>query len=320
MKITIKLCILVMLLGSCKKDGEEGGAHNTHYPSSLNGTIYYDWATEGILQVQLPLGDGGSFIPDKTKLNSFDVSRDGRYRLTSYRASSVGNNNVQFTLSNLKEGGIVHEFIYNAPGGSSYSKGLLSPDNSLIMVQSNDEEDGVTILKVSGEFVTRLTDVGGEPFGIRDMQMWMPNNEILLTHGKNIIRLAPPYTTGKLVKRMEYEDWGDLAVNHQGSQMALRIDRHIYTMNIDGSDKKQVTTSNFKEAVPVFSPNGKWLLVGADYRQTGPFGYVWDLKVIPTDGKLYNVGPIESNSPEVVPVILKGKDRIEIAGGAVLWK
>jgi len=320
MKTTIKLCLLALLLGSCKKNGEEGGQQNAHYPSSLNGTIYYDWATEGILQVQLPSGDGGSFIPDDTKLNSFDVSRDGKYRLTSYSASSVGNNDVRFTLSNLKDGSIVHEFVYNAPGGYSYSKGLLSPDNSLIMVRSNDKEDGVTILKVTGEFITRLTDVGGKPFDMLDMQMWLPNNEILLTHGKNIIRLPPPYTNGKLVKRMEYEDWGDLTVNHQGSQLAVRIDKHIYTMNIDGSDQKQVTTSNFKEAVPAFSPDGKWLLVGADYRQTGPFGYVWDLKIIPNDGKQYNVGPVESNSPEVIPVILKGKDRIEMAGGAVIWK
>lgn len=314
--------IFSLFLLACSKDHDtgEGDSANGQYPSSLTGTIYYDWATEGILQVQLPSGTGGSFIPDNTKLNNFDVSRDGKYRLTSVSASRVGNNDVRFTLSNLKDGSIVHEFIYNAPAGYNYSKGWLSPDNTLILVRSNDKEDGITILKVNGEFVTRITDIGGEPFSMHDMQMWLPNNEILLTHGKNIIRSAPPYKNGALVKQMEYEGWGDLTVNHQGTQLALRIDKHIYTMNIDGSDLKQVTTSNFQEAAPAFSPDGKYLLVGADYRQAGVFSYIWDLKIIPNDGKQYNVGPVEANSPEVIPVILKGKDKVEKAGGQVIWR
>lgn len=135
MKTMIKLCLLLFLFSCSKKDGDTGSPGNSRYPASLTGTIYYDWATEGILQVQLPSGTGGSFIPDNTKLNSFDASRDGKYRLTSFSASSLGNNNLRFTLGNLKDGSIVHEFIYNAPGGSAFSKGQLSPDNNLILVR-----------------------------------------------------------------------------------------------------------------------------------------------------------------------------------------
>lgn len=41
---------------------------------------------------------------------------------------------------------------------------------------------------------------------------------------------------------------------------------------------------------------------------------------IPNDGKQYNVDPIESNSPGVIPVIVKGQDRIAAAGGQMVWR
>lgn len=91
-------------------------------------------------------------------------------------------------------------------------------------------------------------------------------------------------------------------------------------MGMDGSNMKQVTTSNFKEAVAEFSPDGKYLLVGTDYRQTGPFGWMWELKIIPNDGKEYNVDPIAANTPGVIPVFVKDKDKIETSGGQMIWR
>ena len=132
--------------------------------------------------------------------------------------------------------------------------------------------------------------------------------------------LDPPYTSGTLLKAMNYQDWGDLAVNPAGNQLAVRIANHVYTMGMDGSNLKQVTTSNFKEAVPEFSPDGKHLLLGTNYRQTGPLGWTWDLKIIHNDGKEYNVDPIEPNTPGVIPVFVKGKDKIETSGGQMIWR
>lgn len=37
------------------------------------------------------------------------------------------------------------------------------------------------------------------------------------------------------------------------------------------------------------------------------------------DGQQYNVDPEEQNSPGVIPVIWKGKDKIE-AGGQMVWR
>lgn len=320
-KQIIGFSILLWFFTACSKDSQDGldGSGNS-YPSALNGTIYYDWATEGILKMSLPDGVGGAFIPDDTKLNNFDISRDGKFKLTVINASTLGQYDIRFTISDISNGSIVEEFIYNGPGLSGLCKGYLSPDNSLILVTSNEKEDGITILKRTGELVGRIHDINGEEFDLNESRLWLPNNALLLTHKDYIIRLDPPYTSGTLVKQMDYQDWGELEVNQTGTQLAMHIANHIYTMSIDGSNLKQVTTSNFKESVPVFSPDGKYLLVGTEYKQTGPFGFMWSLKIIPNDGKQYNVDPIEANSPGVIPVIWKGKDRIETAGGQVIWR
>ncbi|MEN5376575.1 hypothetical protein [Sphingobacterium kitahiroshimense] len=315
------IAIYLMLLTACSKDNNskpDGGENG--YPSALKGTIYYDWATEGILKVSLPDAVGSTFIPDNSKLNNFDISRDGKYKLTVVNEQTLGKYPIRFTLSDIANGGIVEEFVYHSPGLNAYCKGYLSPDNSHIVVLSNDKADGITILKRNGDLVVRIYNINGEELGFNDQRLWLPGNALLITHKNYIIRLAPPYTSGTLLKEMKYEDWGDVAVNPAGNQLAVRITNHVYTMDMDGSNLKQVTTSNFKEAVPEFSPDGKHLLVGTEYRQTGPFGWMWSLKIIPNDGKEYNVDPIAPNTAGVIPVVLKGKEKIETAGGQMIWR
>lgn len=318
--LNLVLFIFLLLLMACSKSDGPDEVGNNRYPDYLSGTIYYDWATEGIIKMSLPDGTGGAFIPDNTKLNNFDISRDGKLRLSVINASSLGQYDIRFTISNMDDGRIVDEFIYNSPSTNTFCKGYLSPDNNFIVVTSNDADDGITILKRNGEFVTRITGINGEEFDFNETRLWLPNNSLLLTHGNLILRLDPPYTNGSLVRQMDYEDWGDLQVNMQGSMLVVRIGNHLHTMNMDGTNLTQLTTSNFKEAEPVFSPDGRHLLIGTEYRQTGPFGYIWHLKIIPSTGGPYNVDPIEQNSPEAIPVIWKDKDKIEAAGGQMLWR
>jgi len=149
---------------------------------------------------------------------------------------------------------------------------------------------------------------------------WLPGNALLFTHGNYILKSAPPYNKATLVKEMNYEGWGDIRASQDGKKLTVRIDKHIYLMDMDDGDLTQVTESNFTESVAVFSPNGKYLLVGTDYRITGPFGSIWNLKIIPADGKLYNVDPIAVNSAGVIPVIPLGEDRIETADGIMMWR
>lgn len=98
------ICLLVF--SSCSKNND-----SNNITSDLKGTIYYKWTTEGILKVSFPSLTGGSFIQDDTKLNSFDISRDGQLRLTAVNVATLGKDNVQFTLSNNSNGNIVNQFI-----------------------------------------------------------------------------------------------------------------------------------------------------------------------------------------------------------------
>lgn len=313
MLFTSLICLL--LFSSCSKNND---ANNP--TSDLKGTIYYKWATEGILKVTFPSKTGGSFIQDDTKLNSFDVSRDGQLRLTGVNIATVGNDNVQFTLSNNSNGSILNQFVYQSPARNRFVKGQLSPDNTLILVESNDQADGIAILKINGELAFTINGLGGVPFDIHDMKMWLPNNELLLSHGNKIIRIPSPYNSASVIKQMDYADWGHLTVNHQGTKMAMYIGNHIYTMDIDGNNLKQVTTSYFKEGRPVFSPDGKYLMVGSNYRQSSIMGHSWDMKIIPANGDQYNVDPFAANSPGVIPVVLQGKKDIVTGSGQVIWK
>ncbi|NGM67048.1 TolB family protein [Sphingobacterium sp. SGR-19] len=312
------------LLVGCSKDGNngEGNRPGDLYPSELKGTIYYDWATEGIIKISLPDGTGGSFIPDDSKLNNFDISRDGKWKLSVVNASSIGEYDIRFTISDINTGAVAEEFVYNGPGLNAYCKGYLSPDNSLILVTSNEKEDGITILKRNGDFVARILDINGERINFGVTALWLPGNHFLMTHGNYIIRVAPPYDSGTLLKEMNYQDWGDLTVNQQGTKLAVRIANHIHTMDMEGGNLKQVTTSNFTESVPVFSPDGKYLLLGSYYRYSGEgFGRLWQMSIIPNDGQQYTTNPdAENNSPGVIPVIWKGKDKMEAGSGQMIWR
>lgn len=196
----------------------------------------------------------------------------------------------------------------------------MSPDNTLILVESNDQADGIVILKTNGELAYTINGLGGVPFDIHDMEMWLPNNELLLTHSNKIIRIPAPYNSASLIKQMDFEDWGQLTVNHQGTKMAMQIANHIYMMDLDGNNLKQVTTSDFKEGRPVFSPDGKYLMIGSNYRQSSVMGHSWDMKIIPANGEQYNVDPLAPNSPGVIPVIWRGQDDIVTGSGQVIWK
>ncbi|RZM19740.1 MAG: hypothetical protein EOO88_37205 [Pedobacter sp.] len=316
MKNTLFAALLCLLLfSSCSKSDDSNNG-----TSDLKGTIYYKWATQGILKVSFPSLTGGSFIQDDTKLNSYDISRDGQLRLTAVNVATLGNDNVQFTLSNNANSTIVNQFTYQSPARNRFVKGQLSPDNTMIMVESNDQADGIAILKTDGELLYTINGIGGVPFDIRDMKMWLPNNELLFTHGKNIWRIPPPYNSGSLIKQMDAAEWGHLTVNHQGNKLAMYIGNHIHTMDIDGNNLKQVTTSDFREARPVFSPDGKYLMIGSNYRQSAVMGYSWDMKIIPANGEQFNVDPFAANSPGVVPVVWRGQDDIVSGSGQVIWK
>lgn len=312
------MCALVLFL-SCSKDNNPGPGDGIPLPADLTGTLLYDWVDEGVLAVDVRTGQKSVFLTDDIRRNGFDVSRDGRLRLTAHDIQ--GNYyDTQYTLSNVADGSIVSQFTFYPPnGGSRFNHGKLSPDNKLIAIPPTLDE-GIIVVDTEGRMVVHIENINGEPFDLYDDVEWLPGNALLFTHGNYILRSSPPYTEATLVKEMNYESWGSIHPSPDGQRLAVCIDKHIYLMGIDGGNLTQVTESNFQENKAVFSPNGNYLLVGTDYRRTGAFGAIWELKIIPADGRLYNVDPIEPNSKGVIPVIAIGEDRPEASDGIMLWR
>ncbi|KGE13807.1 TolB family protein [Sphingobacterium deserti] len=235
--------------------------------------------------------------------------------------TSIWNDNITFVISQMASGEIVNQFDYKPlNGGSGFHSGTLSPDNTLIAIAPTFEA-GWVLLKTDGSLLGHIDAINGEKPARGSAIVWLPGNSILLTHKSSIIRLDPPYTNGKLIKEMNYEDWGEVTVNAAGTKIALSANKHIYMMDIDGSNFVQVTESNDEEVLPAFSPDGNYLLVGTDYTPSGTFSAIWRLKIIPADGKKYNVDPIAENSAGVIPVIANGEETIQAASNrGMIWR
>jgi len=312
---------LVILFTACKKSGgNEGpgtgpgtGPGNNGTYSYGTGTIYYRWATEGVLKVDLKTAERGQALRYNTSRNGWDISRDGTMLIVAEDAPGDYDAEM-YTITNLSDGTVISKFRKaSGYGNSTYPS--LSPDKKLIAVPPT-YDDGIMILDMQGKILFNLVSFQGKD--LKGSVEWMSDNTLLFRVENNLYRTNPSFTQATLVKTFSFAEWGDFTPSADGSKIALRGGNHLWLMNIDGSDLRQITESKFLEVYPVFSPDGKYLLIGTNYRITGEYGHLWDLAIIPADGRKYNVD--EGVDKNVIPFIVKGKTTTEAADGTMLWR
>lgn len=301
------LLLAIFFVIACSKDKQENPASEF---SGIDGTLYYTFAGN-VFQLDLQTGIQSLYFSYNTySFGNWDLSMDGKYRLTSEREPGEYQK-TKFKLLNANNGLIVKEFNYIPPEGSGTGYlGQLSPDNSKILIKP-DLYNGIVIADMDGNILHHLEKINDSELELGDDVIWLPDNSILLTLDERyILKSEPPYNSLTLVKEMEYEDWGNIYTNKSGSKISMFIGNHIYVMDIDGNNLTQVTDSDSGENFAIFSPNGKYLLVGANYVHGPiPTGAIWNLKIIPNDGKIYNlnndekvvsVQPVNENIPAAV--------------------
>src|SRR5690606_21581007 len=173
---------------------------------------------------------------------------------------------AKITLVRNEDGAIVDEFDYDSPYGTDTDiAAFLSPDNTKVAYNPTFD-NGIVITDLDGNLIVHLESVNVSQetvaFGISDEVLWLPDNSILFTlNDRYILKSNPPYTSLSLVKDMPYTLWGNLRVNKQGTQLSMMVSNHIYVMDMDGNNLRQVTESSDGEIHADFSPDGKHLLV-----------------------------------------------------------
>jgi len=312
-KLLIWWSCLSLLSVACRKDAIDPENPIIGEIKKLPGTIYYKWADEGIFKLDPKTASRSLLLPDNIRRNNWDISWDNQAVLEcadvagDYQAS-------QFTVSKIADGTLVKQFAYYATGGD-IATGRLSPDGQRVAI-SPTFHDGIVITDLDGNILANIYSVANEK--IEETPIWMPDNTLLFAHKRYLLKTNREFTRVDLIKEFEFNDWGQPAVSRDGSKIAFVASKHIWLMNADGSAMKQVTTSNAAETNPQFSPDGNYLLIGTDYHITGPFGSLFYLKVIPADGRQYQVDD-GAESEGVIPIIPAGKNNIEAGDGRMVW-
>ncbi|WP_192348788.1 hypothetical protein [Algoriphagus sp. Y33] len=313
-KILILLFLYGMgLLTGCATDNEPTGQFG-----QFSGNLLYDLG-EHSYRIDLASNEKTDYFNRNTySLNGWDVSWDGKTRLETSIVTGEFDK-VTFKLIDSESLTILKEFVYNNPHGEDRQiSGLLSPDKSLILIQP-DFDHGIVIIDTEGNVKHHLPMVNDTELTLGDEAIWLSDNSILFTYKEEyILKSEPPYSDIISIREMEYSDWGNLNANPDGTKMSLRIDKHIYLMNADGTGLVQVTESDREEREAVFSPDGKYLLVGANF-YPGTFDPgKWDLNIIPADGKMYKVG--NNPGPGVEVIRPNGQDHVESATNRMFWR
>lgn len=306
---------LVLLLTACSKKNDNDD-NNTmpgnEFAGIGAGILYYNWATDGSIKLDLKTGVRGTFLGYNTRLTSWDVSRDNTLLLTVTDAGSDYDSET-YTITNIKDNTIVSKFL-KATGYANYTFPTFSYDKTRILVPPTDD-DGILIMDLQGKILFNLVSFQGQELG---SVVWMPDNTILFNVGNSLYRSNKEFTTATLVKTLNFASWGNFSVSPDGSKIALQGGNHLWMMNADGSNLTQITESNSIEVVPVFSPDSKYLLVGSDYTITNQWGRYWYLDIIPADFNKYNFD--KGADKRVIPVIAKGETSAEPSDGNIRWR
>ena len=296
-----------LFISSCSKEG--GGDGNA---ASLPGTLYVDFATDGIQSynfsngklskvVKTMNGPGitGCDITYGSKEIALAISTDrsfGTQDTQTFLLRPWDGSHVWFAYDDLPKTGNTFSFSFTYDPQEFYKRCIirLSPNKKFIAVDSYYwDERGVLLLNTeTGKLIADFTEgLTRDDFKYQSTPVWTENNEMY-----------------SAIRGVLY-----VTVNPQGTRVAFRYKKHLWVQNIDGSNLHQVTTSELTgsdkadgEYHPVFSPDGKYIaFVGAptvgrgwtDYDPLQPsyggvhvvgsgYGYVF---VIRDDDKLYDL-------------------------------
>ena len=319
-RLFLMLAGVCLLLQCCRKNNDSPDAPGGSFRGT--GRIYYTSPTEGVRYIDLATGTKGMLLPDDYDRHDWDVSMDGKKVITSSNTGDTDWDANLYTISNVSDGQVTRQFRYY-PTEGDYASPKFSPDGSRIGVVPT-YHDGIVIMNLNGGVERHLLSYGGQKVN-QNIMAWMPDNSILFMAGNRLYRTNTAYTGASHITDITLSKWGAPQASPDGSRIAYASGNHIWMMNADGSNKKQITQSTDEETYPTFSPDGKYLLIGTRFiESTGSPGSgvfsdgVWALAIIPADGRQYNVD--EGADSRVIQLRLGSAHRNEICNGSMVWR
>lgn len=317
--IDISILLIVFFASSCSKDANVDPLLPDEQ-ISLTGWIFF-LNHDGHSTITFPNMQENVWKKGVTWYD-WDISLDGEHILEMQDGRDDGKlDQVKLTYRRFQDDAVMKQFYY-APlrGGTIFISGRLSPDKSLFCITPTFEEGLVLISPQEEKVIAHLEDINGKKLPRNTSFCWMPDNSIVVAWENAILRFQSPYKGGELVAELETSDFSHLVANRQGTKLAMILAKHVWILDLASGEMYQVTDSEGMEASPAFSPDGRHIILGADVREVGVPGsvpsYQSYLKVVPVDGKTYNV---DQDGEGVIPVIAAGKTSPEPLKGTVIW-
>jgi tricorn protease-like protein len=305
----LSIIALSTLFVTCSKNDNKSGNNI----NNLSGSIYYIFAGE-LNKFDLNAGKKTKMINQGSfDTKFFDVSLDNKELMYVADApGSDGGNWYDQEYFNFVDPSSFNVLVprfkkfADVTIGTKFAK--LSPDRSKIAVNytycSETYDSGVCKAnstnvsvwdKTGAITLTYTQDYAGN---LIKQFAWMPDGNLLLTSNAGIYK-----TTDTTLKRYELlfkpnlPSYGSLAVSPDGKRLALKSGKHIYTMNIDGSNVVQLTDSDGddQQYSPTWSPDGKYIafITNIFAYTTGPIvsggGTIYQMILAPADNKTYKL-------------------------------
>jgi hypothetical protein len=166
----------------------------------------------------------------------------------------------------------------------------ISPDGQLVAVEWHSIELGddggvpvVTVFDRAGEVRVRWPQT--------DEWDWLPDGRLLVAD-RNVILVSNAALDELTEVAVMPDAIGAMQVSPDGTRLAFGMNGHIWTMGVDGTGLRRMTTGRHAVALPAWSPDGRYLTVQVE--ELCPEVYV-----VPADAERLSVG-----DPAVTPAAM----------------
>jgi WD40-like Beta Propeller Repeat len=234
------------------------------------------------------------------------VSRDGEELVFRYYDFDKGAEEIQFKQL---DGAITGEF---AQPDEFTGQPRLSPDGSLVAIEWHSIEGGdeasvpvVTIFDRAGAIQGR--------FAQSQAWDWLPDGRLVLA-SRNLVLVTDETLDETTEVAALPDEIDELAASPDGERIALTMNGHIWSMDVDGRGLRRMTTAQGAVFSPSWSPDGRHLAVRSE--RICPV-----VHVIPSDGERVSVGdPVVPTSSLELHEIEDGRQISVCAFSATTWR